>query len=50
MTERRGVAEADLIQALGLAESAARALLDALAAEGRIRRVEFEGRPHYHRT
>lgn len=50
MTERRGVAETDLIQALGLAESAARAQLDALAAEGRIRRVEFEGRPHYHRT
>lgn len=49
MIERRAVDEADLIRALGLAEPDARAVLDALIAEGRIRRVEFDGRPHYRR-
>lgn len=49
MIERRAVDEADLIRALGLAEPDARAVLDSLVAEGRIRRVEFDGRPHYRR-
>ncbi len=49
MIERRAVDEADLIRTLGIAESDARAVLGALVSEGRIRRVDFDGRAHYRR-
>ncbi|MCZ7583793.1 MAG: radical SAM protein [Deltaproteobacteria bacterium] len=46
---RRGVNEQDLIDSLGLPETDARTALDRLISEGRITRIDYDGRPFYHR-
>ncbi|MBZ0271401.1 radical SAM protein [bacterium] len=47
---RRGVDEDDLIETLGLPGDEAHALLARLAGEGKIVRVEFDGRAQYRRA
>jgi wyosine [tRNA(Phe)-imidazoG37] synthetase (radical SAM superfamily) len=49
LISRRGVYETDLILSLDMPGDKARLVLDELVNKGKIRRVDFEGRPHFFR-